>query len=260
MREENKDLVARIREAIENRELEAHYQPQYDGESHKLISAEAVVRWRKPDGSLVLPSDFIPELEKGDGILMVDWYMLKEVCRFLSDLLKQGVEIVPISVNFSRMHVIYEKDFKERLCAIVDGYEVPHRYIEVELTESAIVENEKELIALINDVRGEGFRVAIDDFGSGVSSLGFIKEVDVDVLKLDKSLISGNCEDEKERIVLESVFHIAHRLKLETVAEGVETVEQLGFLKTCNCEKIQGYYFSKPRAEKDFLEECLLSR
>jgi hypothetical protein len=105
-------------------------------------------------------------------------------------------------------------------------------------------------------VRKEGFAVAIDDFGSGVSSLSFVKEVEVDVLKIDKSLLSHNCEDEKERIVLESIFSFAHRLKLITVAEGVETREQLGFLRTCSCKKIQGFLFSKPISEEKYIEAC----
>jgi EAL domain-containing protein (putative c-di-GMP-specific phosphodiesterase class I) len=250
------ELIKEIKYAIEHRELKAYYQPQYDSITNRLVSAEALVRWIKNDGTMVMPGEFIPELEKSDAIIDVDWYMLEEVCRLLNRQEKESVHRVPIAVNFSRMHILYEDDLVERLCNIADRYQIPHSYIEIEITESAFVDKSREIANLVRDVRKEGFAVAIDDFGSGVSSLSFVKEVEVDVLKIDKSLLSHNCEDEKERIVLESIFSFAHRLKLITVAEGVETREQLGFLRTCSCKKIQGFLFSKPISEEKYIEAC----
>jgi hypothetical protein len=146
----------------------------------------------------------------------------------------------------------YETNFVKTLCEIVDSYSLPHSLIEVEITESAFVEHSLSIVEHIKQIREAGFIVAIDDFGSGVSSLSFVKDVAVDILKIDKSLLSQNCEDEKERIVLESIFSFAHRLNLITVAEGVETKEQLGFLRTCDCKKIQGFLFAKPMPEENF--------
>lgn len=244
-----------IQEAMRNRELVAYYQPQYDSVTNKLTSAEALVRWKKPDGSIGMPGSFIPQIEEDNLILELDWYMLEEVCIFLKKQREQGVRSVPIAVNFSRRHV-YEEAFLRRLCEIVDHYDVSHKMIEVEITESAFVEQSEKIIHLIEEIRKSGFSVAIDDFGSGLSSLSFVKDTSVDILKLDRSLMSENCEDEKERIVLESIFNFAHRLKLKTVAEGVETKEQLGFLRTCDCKIIQGFLYAKPMPEEEFWEVC----
>lgn len=256
MGNEKTELLTEINEAMENHELGAYYQPQFDAITNRLVSAEALVRWIKPDGTVMLPVNFIPELEKDDSILAVDWYMLEEVCMFLKKQEKEDICQVPIAVNFSRMHMVYEDNFTEKLCSIADKYDVLHKWIEVEITESAFVEQSDKIEKLVRSVREAGFRLAIDDFGSGVSSLSFVKDVEVDTLKIDKSLISRNCEDEKERIVLESIFNFAHRLKLTTVAEGVETREQLGFLRTCSCKKIQGFLFARPLPPNKFLDAC----
>lgn len=251
-----KELLAKTAAAMENHELTAYYQPQYDAITNQLVSAEALVRWVKPDGTIIPPAEFIPLMEQNDAILKLDWYVLKEVCTFLERQKKEGIPRVQIAVNFSRMHVLYEDNFTEKLCAIVDHYDIPHKLIEIELTESAFVDQSDQIEKLVKDIRAAGFRVAIDDFGSGVSSLSFVKDVEIDTLKIDRSLLSRNCEDEKERIVLESIFNFAHRLKLNTIAEGVETREQLGFLRTCSCEKIQGFLLARPMPEQDFITAC----
>jgi EAL domain-containing protein (putative c-di-GMP-specific phosphodiesterase class I) len=181
--------------------------------------------------------------------------MLEEVCTFLKKRIDNNLRHVEISVNFSRRHLV-EEGFKERLFSTVDRYNIPHHLIEVELTESALMENPKNMIDLIADIRNGGFDVAIDDFGSGLSSLSLIKDISANILKIDKSLLSGNCENEKERVVLESIFDFAHRLNLVTIAEGVETKEQLGFLRTCDCKLIQGYIFAKPMPQSQFEEVC----
>ncbi|MDE7234154.1 MAG: EAL domain-containing protein, partial [Ruminiclostridium sp.] len=157
----------------------------------------------------------------------------------------------PVAVNFSRNHIGAER-FSEKLCDTVDRYAVPHELIEVEITESAIMNDPQEIVSFVAEIREHGFNVAIDDFGSGFSSLSLVKDISANVLKIDRSLLSGNCENEKERIVLESIFDFAHRLKLTTIAEGVETREQLGFLRTCDCRLIQGFLFARPMPEEDF--------
>lgn len=247
--------ISEIMEAVGRKEFHAYYQPQYDAVTSKLTGAEALIRWIRPDGEMVMPGSFIPQLEQGDAIREIDWYMLREVCAFLKKQQEEGISMVPIAVNFSRLH-LYEDDFIGRLCSTVDEYGVSRKLIEVEITESAFVDQSEKIAAWIAAIRKEGFRVAIDDFGSGLSSLSFVKDISADVLKIDKSLLSRNCEDEKERIVLESIFNFAHRLKLTTVAEGVETREQLGFLRTCSCKVIQGFLFARPMPESEFMELC----
>lgn len=239
--------------AIENDELQAFFQPQYDAVTSKLKSAEALVRWIKKDGTIIPPFAFIPQAEETDLICAIDWHVAKKVCTMLK---KQSADKqFPVAVNFSRRH-ISEENFAEKLSALADSYNIPHSLIEVEITESAMVNETEKILDWINSVRNAGFSVAIDDFGSGLSSLQFVKDMPADILKIDKSLLSNNCENEKERIVLESIFYFAHRLHMTTIAEGVETKEQLYFLRTCNCGKIQGYIFAKPMPETDYLNLC----
>jgi EAL domain-containing protein (putative c-di-GMP-specific phosphodiesterase class I) len=246
-----------IRTALQNKELTAFYQPQYDALTSQLKSAEALVRWIQPDGTVISPFFFIPVAEGSDLIMEIDWYVCDLACQ---TLVKQNVmPQFPISVNFSRRH-IQEPHFAEQLTALVDKYELPHPLIEVEITESAMIGNEAALLPWITSIREAGFKVAIDDFGSGLSSLQFVKDIPADILKIDKSLLSHNCEDEKERIVLESIFSFAHRLHMKTVAEGVETKEQLAFLRTCDCNKIQGYLFARPMPEEDYLALCMVHK
>lgn len=241
--------------ALNNHELIAYYQPQYDAVTNKLVSAEALVRRRLPDGSIALPGTFVPEAEKTDIIMEIDWTVLDMVCSFLKERIDSQLSTVPVAVNFSRRHLA-DNGFLSRLCNIVDGYNIPRRLIEVEITESAMLDTNCDIVGFVDSVRNAGFNVAIDDFGSGFSSLSLVKDISANVLKIDRSLLSGNCENEKERIVLESIFDFAHRLKLTTIAEGVETREQLGFLRTCGCQIIQGFLFAKPMPQEEFGKVC----
>ena len=243
-----------VAEAMKRNELKIYIQPMYDTATQNLVGSEALSRWVKPDGTVILPSEYIPELEKNSSILALDWFMFEETCRIIKKIRDMGLPPIRISVNFSRMHVLYERDIEKRLCKIADEYSVPHNLVEVEITESVYLHLPSIIEPIIRSIRKAGFAVAIDDFGSGASSLEFINTVDVDTLKIDKSLIRSNCADEKERVLLESVVMLAHRLQLNSIAEGVETPEQLGFLKTIGCKQIQGFIFSKPLPEEDYLK------
>lgn len=242
-----------IEKAMHSEEIKVYYQPKHDAINGKAVGAEALARWITRDGEIISPAKFIPPLEELGLIMPLDWYMLENVCKFLSGEIKNGRPVVTVSVNFSRLHT-EEKDYTQKLCAMVNKYGVPHELIEIEITESALASDENNVISFVQEIRDAGFAASIDDFGSGLSSLNFVKDVPANVIKIDKSLLSGNCENEKERIVLESIFDFAHRLKLVTVAEGVETKEQLGFLRTCGCEIIQGFLFARPMPEEDFRE------
>ena len=240
-----------IHQALKNKDIKVYYQPKYDALNGKLVGAEALARWIADEKTIISPSIFVPLLESTGLVIELDWYMLDETCRFLSERKKRGDKVVTVSVNFSRIHT-KEPDTVKRICKIVDSYGLSHKYIEIEITESALTYSGETVIEFVKNVRDAGFDAAIDDFGSGLSSLNFVKDVPANVLKIDKSLLSGNCENEKERIVLESIFDFANRLKLTTVAEGVETKEQLGFLRTCGCNIIQGYLFAKPMPAEEF--------
>ncbi len=249
------DLLEQIQLAYENEEICPFFQPKYDALTSKMIGAEALARWIKPDGTFIYPDSYIPQLEQSDAICDLDWHILRQVCKALKEQQEQGIPAVKISVNFSRNHMS-NPDYVKQLCQTVDSFSISHHMIEIELTESALGHNTEQVDNFVRAIRAEGFTVAIDDFGNGLSSFSMVKDVAMDTLKIDRSLLSRNCEDEKERIVLESIITFAHRLKLLTVAEGVETIEQLSFLRTCGCDMIQGYLFARPMPKEEFWERC----
>ncbi|MBQ7850620.1 MAG: EAL domain-containing protein [Clostridia bacterium] len=242
-----------VLEAIRNHEIQVYYQPQYDALTNKMKGAEALARWVKPDGTVLLPGAFIPQLEASEHICTLDWYMLHEACAFLRD--QPDNKRHRISVNFSRRH-FYEPHFIDTLCATVDSYGIARKWIGVEITESAAVQLGPNVVRWVREVQKAGFRVAMDDFGSGMSSLIFLKDIPVDVLKLDRSLLSTNCESERERAMLESILAFAHRLNMTTIAEGVETEEQLSFLRTSGCQRIQGFLMSRPMPAEEYRRHC----
>jgi EAL domain-containing protein (putative c-di-GMP-specific phosphodiesterase class I) len=245
-------LINEIVAAMETGELQAYYQPQYNPRKGVIGGAEALVRWVKADGTVIPPSEFIPELEEKGQVSIVDWYITEEACKTIQKL---GDKAVKISVNFGREHA---KDihFVEKLDKLVSSYHIDKSLIGVEITESDVVAEREAVVAWVNRVEEAGYTVSIDDFGSGMSSLSFVKDVPAKVLKIDKSFLEDNCQSEKGRITLESVFYMAHRLRLTTVVEGVETKEQLDFINTCDCDYIQGFLFSKPVPHDEFFNMC----
>lgn len=245
--------VQDVLQAIARHEIKAYYQPQYDVLTNRMKSVEALARWIKPDGTMLSPGFFVPVLEQTDAICHLDWYMLREACQFLQNQPEE--ERLRVSVNFSRWH-FRDPEFVERLRAIVDEYGLPHTLIEVEITETAAIDYGMEIVDWVSGVRQAGFVVAMDDFGSSLSSMSFLKDVPVDVLKLDRNLLSSNCESERERVLLESIITFAHRLHMTTVAEGVETQEQLAFLRTSGCERAQGFLMARPMSAEQFAILC----
>lgn len=250
---EGNELLNDIVSAMESGELQAYYQPQYNAKKGVIGGAEALVRWIKSDGTMVLPKDFIPVLEEKGQLSIVDWFIAEEACKTIR-LLKD--KAVRISVNFGREHA-KNTDFVQRLDNLTKAYGIDKSLLVIEITESDVAADKKEVIKWVNAINEAGYVISIDDFGSGMSSLSFVKDVPASVLKIDRSFLNDNCQTEKGRITLESVFYFAHRLKLLTVVEGVETNEQLQFINTCDCDYIQGFLFSKPVSRADFLSMCL---
>ena len=245
-------------QAMQRRELQVFYQPKIDATTGRMKSAEALVRWVRADGEVILPQQFLPAMEQTGAVAMLDWYVVEKVCTFLDRLKELHIEPMPVSVNFSRWH-LHEENMPKHLAEIVDSHGLDHRLIVVEITESAIAQEEDLMRKTVMGLRENGFEFSIDDFGSGLSSLSLVADTSPDEIKIDRSLLKKNCENEQERIILESIFLFASRLNIRTVAEGVETKEQFGFLRTCNCNLIQGFYFAHPMPESDF-EQFLISR
>lgn len=244
--------VEEAREAMEKREFVPFFQPQYDALTGRPWSAEILARWIDDTGKLILPGYFIPEMEMTDDILDLDWYMVREACEFLNRLDEENVPKIPISINFSGRH-IYEGDTVSRLRELVDSYNIPHKLIIIEVAESSLMENPEEIQYMLGDIRKEDFRVALDDVGQGFTTLGFLSDLTIDVIKIDRSLFDEKHNNAVDRIVLESIFNIANRMNLNTVAEGIETEEQLNFLRTSGCKVVQGYLYDEPMPADIFI-------
>ena len=237
--------------ALDNEEFVVYYQPKYDPGDRILKGAEALIRWVSPEHGTISPGRFIPIFEKNGFITRIDHYMLKHVAQDQKMWLDKGCRCVPVSVNVSRAHFI-ESDLAEQIRDIVDEAGTPHDMIELELTESAFFDDKKAIISTIRKLREYGFTVSMDDFGSGYSSLNSLKEMPLDVLKLDADFFRNDEGDGRGQIVVAEAIRLAKNLNMKTVAEGVEVKEQVEFLAEQGCDMIQGFYFAKPMPKDDF--------
>ncbi|MCR5094547.1 MAG: EAL domain-containing protein [Lachnospiraceae bacterium] len=249
----------RQRAALDSEEFLVYYQPKYDPRTSELRGAEALIRWNSPEFGLVPPGKFIPIFEKNGFITEIDHYMIRHVAADQKKWLDQGLKCVPVSVNVSRAHFI-ESDLAEQICRMVDQAGTPHELIEIELTESAFFDDKKAMINTINKLKGYGFAVSMDDFGSGYSSLNSLKDMPLDVLKLDAEFFRGETSDRRGEIVVAEAIKLAKNLNMRIVAEGVEVKEQVDFLAAEDCDMIQGYYFAKPMPGSDYEEKMKAGR
>lgn len=239
-------------ESIKNGDFVVYYQPKVDATTTKIKGAEALVRWNHPNRGLISPDDFVPVLEESGRIQDVDRCVFENTCRYLSERKAKGEELFPISVNLSRIH-FWKDDPISEFVAIADAYQIDHKLLEFEITETVFMEQDKleKIKAGIQKMHEQGFTCALDDFGVGYSSLSFVNQMDVDTLKFDRSFFA-NLDDEKSSKVLTSLLLMGDNLNLHMVAEGIETQSQIDFLRSTQACVIQGYYFSKPLPEADF--------
>lgn len=240
-------LVSKMEEGLQREEFVPYYQPKYDANTEKIVGAEALVRWIRADGEVRPPDRFIRLFESNGLITKLDLYMFEHVCKKLASMARP----VQISVNFSRVH-LYDKNFPEKLAEIAGRYGVSKSMLEIELTETAFFDQRDVLIENMNRLREQGFLVSMDDFGSGYSSLNLLKDVYFDIIKIDKGFLAETTQSERGKRVIQSVLALADALQVHTVAEGVETAEQLAFLRENGCDIIQGFYFSRPVPEAEF--------
>ncbi len=237
--------------ALNNEEFVVYYQPKYNPSNDKLTGAEALIRWQSPEFGFVPPGRIIPIFEKNGFITEIDHYMIRHVARDQKAWYDRGFDCVPVSVNVSRAHFI-EDDLAEQIRDIVDSEGAPHELIEIELTESAFFDDKKALVNTISKLKEYGFAVSMDDFGSGYSSLNSLKDLPLDVLKLDADFFRGNNDGERGEIVISETIRLAQALHMRTVAEGVEIKEQVDFLASQGCDMIQGYFYAKPMPGLDY--------
>lgn len=257
---------ARVREielmfpqAIAHEEFKVFYQPKTQLNNYRIAGAEALCRWFR-DGKIVPPGEFIPVLESSKSICTLDFYMLARVCRDIRRWLKEGRDVVKVSVNLSRLH-LGDEDLLETIIGIIDKYDVPHKYIEIELTETTTDVDYAELKKLVYGLREQGISTSVDDFGMGYSSLNLIREMPWNVLKIDKSFLPTREENQDQSKVkmLRHIISMSQDLGLECIVEGVETAEQVKLLKECKCYLAQGFYFDRPLPVSEFEQrlECL---
>lgn len=239
--------------ALLNNEFTFYLQPKYAPNGQDLLGAEALVRWIEPSGNLIIPGEFIPIFEQNGFILKMDEYIFESVCKFLHQRIIDGLPIVPISINISRLH-LYQDDFIERYSKIKNKYNLPDKLVELEITENILLDNIDKIRTIIIELQNNGFTCSIDDFGSGYSSLNSLKDLPFEVIKLDRLFLINSYDTKRSQEIIKAIVEMAKTIDIKTVAEGVETPSQLEFLKTIDCDMIQGYIFSKPQPIKEFEE------
>lgn len=248
-----KEIEMMFPSAIENEEFKVFYQPKTQLNNYQLAGAEALCRWFR-NGRVISPGEFIPVLEGSKAICTLDFYMLDHVCRDIRRWLDEGREAVKVSVNLSRLH-LGDGDLLESILRIIDKYKVPHHFIEIELTETTTDVDYKELKKIVYGLREQDISTSVDDFGVGYSSLNLIREMPWNVLKIDKSFLPTQEEEDKDPSKVKMLRHIitmSQDLGLECIVEGVETAEQVKLLKDCKCYLAQGFYFDRPLPVKEF--------
>lgn len=248
-----------LQEALDNEEFVVYLQPKYNLKDDTLAGAEALIRWNYKHKEFLPPNKFVPVFEEDGSIGMIDQFVLKKVSEKFREWMEKGYELLPISVNVSRVQLTNRNLVKD-IADTVREQEVPFQYIDLELTESAAFDNVKYLLDTMGEIEQVGFRLSMDDFGTGYSSLGLLRKMPLNILKLDKSFLDGyvNEECEKERLMICDIINMAHHMGITVIAEGVETKLQRDMLRDAGCEIVQGFYYSKPIPIEEY--EKLLGR
>lgn len=244
-------IIDEMDDALEGEEFIVYFQPKYDLENMAPYGAEALVRWQKPNGTLISPNEFVPVFEKNGFITKLDYYVWEKVCQFIRSELDEGRSPAPISVNVSRVN-LYNPQFLETLINLVEKYKIPPKHLNLELTESVFSEDERTIQNAIKYLHRAGFTIMMDDFGSGYSSLNVLKDLDLDVLKIDMKFFSKGNTAEKGAKIIEAVIKMAESLDMTVIAEGVEEKAQVDMLADLGCDYIQGYYFAKPMPQAQY--------
>lgn len=235
-----------MEDALHNEEFEVYMQPKVDFHTLKVIGAESLVRWNRPGNGVVSPGVFIPVFERTGFVTQLDFFVFEKTCIALNKWRKEGKMLdVIVSVNMSRNH-LGQDYFIDVLALIATRWDIPLHSLEIEITESAFFEDSEYLVKILNKLKAEGFRLSMDDFGAGYSSLNLLKSIPIDVLKIDKEFLDQSGVSEKSRIIIASIIHMAKSINVEVVCEGVETEEQATFLRNIGCDYAQGYLYSRP--------------
>lgn len=246
-------ILNEMEDALATDQFKLCYQPIFSISTGKPVSAEALVRWIHPTRGIIPPNKFIPVFENNKFITNLDKYVFEEACKFQRKRLDQGKKIIPISINFSRLDC-YLPGICEDVLGLVKKYGLTTDMIKVEITESAYTEDKEQIVSVAEKLRSYGFSILMDDFGSGYSSLNILKDVKVDILKIDKTFVDDMADSDMGGAIVSSVVRMARLIGIDVIAEGVEQQNQIDFLRGIGCDIIQGYYYSKPLFEDEFSE------
>jgi diguanylate cyclase (GGDEF)-like protein len=249
-------LEANLRRAVENGELVLHYQPQIDFATQRIVGAEALIRWQHSKLGLLPPGEFIPMAEDTGLILPIGDWVLRTACNQVTLWERAGLANLRIAVNVSPRQ-FQQKDFLERVAQIVGETAISPSLLELEITETSIMQNADQVVTLLSKLKHMGVMIAIDDFGIGYSSLGYLKRLPIDRLKIDRTFVSDATSDPDDAAIVVAIITLAHNLRLKVMAEGVETEEQLRFLQLLKCDEGQGYLFGKPMPPDLFLTAAI---
>ncbi|WP_131086892.1 EAL domain-containing protein [Clostridioides difficile] len=247
-----KRLEDNMNKALEKGEFIVYYQPKYSlDDVNEIEGAEALIRWNSPEFGFISPIDFVPLFEKNGFIVNIDMFVFEEVCKTLNKWINKGYTPVPISVNMSRVH-LYRDNFIENITDLISKYNISPEFIELELTESVVFDNLNILIDIMKKIKEIGFLISMDDFGSGYSSLNLLKDLSFDILKLDRGFLIETTDTKRGKIIISKIVEMAKAIDIKVICEGVETYEQVEFLKEIGCDKVQGYLFAKPMVLDEF--------
>lgn len=252
---EEKNVEGQMHDALKNHEFLVYYQPKVELKTGKIGCSEALVRWQTSDGTIIPPDRFIPVFERNFMIHRLDQYVFEEVCRWLRHMLDEGKTALPVSVNVSRLQ-FYDPDFVKRYVEIRDKYQIPPQLLEIEFTESIAFDNTGFLLQIVKSLKANGFSCSIDDFGKGYSSLILLKELPIDVLKIDSYFFLESNDHTRDLDLMRSIIELVHKFNIRTVAEGIEVPEQVEYLKKFECDYVQGYVFYRPMPQAKY--EALL--
>lgn len=247
-------IESEMEAALFNNEFKMFIQPKWDIIEDHLYGGEALVRWVRDDGSMVYPSDFIPVFEKNGFIEQLDMFMLESVCKLLKSLKDQGKKLYPISVNQSRV-LLHNPNYIERVTELLRKYEIPNGMVELEVTETVFFLEKDKMGEILTSLKAHDVELSMDDFGSGYSSLNMLKDFPFDVLKIDKEFFSESTTSDSSIVILTKIVEMARELNIRVICEGVETDEQIALLRRIGCHYVQGYYYSKPIPNNEFVEK-----
>ena len=245
------ELNGKLEEALSNGEIEVWHQAKVDMRTGTIVGSEALVRWNHPQRGLLLPGSFIPLFERNGLVTSIDFHVFEQTCRSLRSWKLRNLPLHTVSCNFSRLH-FDRPNFTQRLADIADRHGVPRHLLEIEITESAIMNNPDVVWVQIVQLKEMGFKTAIDDFGAGYSSLGIVQMLDTDCLKIDRSFIQRDLPGRRAQIVLGNIIRLADDLGMSVICEGVETAEQSAIIMKLGCYTAQGFFYAKPEPTHEF--------